>query len=303
MTNADCPFTFLKPGECVDPPPATTGQCWLERSITCTSNADCPACVPAVGGGVTATASVSPDGKDVYMSSVGCLSRPSVGDSDSIFKLDAATGAVEWVYRTEGIEQFTFWPGGPTYHDYGFLNGPILADVTEGMGTHAVAVGGGRDGTMYAVDQQTGALVWHNTMASPPPFAGFGLFDGALAYDKTTDRFLAALDDISTYSGTDHMFGFTGADGTIAWSDEIGQSWSSVTVANGMVFAGTLSASVLYAYDIQSGARLATLTVPAGTVMGGAAIDNGVIYVPYGDPFSSNLAHGGVVAYGLPPAP
>lgn len=36
------------------------------------------------------------------MASVGCLSRPSIGNSDSIFKLDAATGALDWVYRTPG---------------------------------------------------------------------------------------------------------------------------------------------------------------------------------------------------------
>src|SRR5205085_3893016 len=121
--NADCPSTFLTPGQCVAAG-QPTGECWLERSITCTTNADCPACIPGVGGGVTATPAVSADGNDVYMASVGCLSRPSIGNSDSIFRLDAATGAIDWVYRTESTEQFQSFPGGPTYHDYGFLNGP-----------------------------------------------------------------------------------------------------------------------------------------------------------------------------------
>src|SRR6185369_4021325 len=102
-------------------------------------------------------------GNHVYMASVGCLSRPSIGNSDSIFKLDAATGAVEWAHRTESIEQFQHFAGSPTYHDYGFLNGPILADVTGGA---SLAVAGGKDGALYAVDQATGAPVWTNVLAS-----------------------------------------------------------------------------------------------------------------------------------------
>src|SRR5262249_48887837 len=63
-TNNDCTQQAFAPKLCVNPPPATTGQCWLERSISCTTNSDCPACYPGVGGGVTATPAVSADGKD-----------------------------------------------------------------------------------------------------------------------------------------------------------------------------------------------------------------------------------------------
>lgn len=299
--DGDCPNTFLNPGNCV-----TGGECWLERSISCTVDADCPACAPAIGGGITATPSVSPDGEDLYMASVGCLSFPSVGNSDSIFKVDAGTGAIDWVYRTEAPEQFQVFPGGPTYHDYGFLNGPILANVSDGgMGTVPVAVAGGKDGVLYAVNQTTGLLEWDNVLAPAPPFAGFGLFNGAVAYDAETDQFFAALYSISGYpSGNDHLLSFNGVDGTTGWSDQIGTSWSSVTVANDILFAGHNADGALFAYNKADGTLLHTFMLPAGQVSGGAAVVDGVLYVPYGDISTGNPnASGGVAAFELPALP
>ena len=188
-TNGDCPNTFLTPGTCV------TGECWLERSITCSSDAECPACVPGKGGGVTTTPAASADGNDVYMASVGCLSFPSIGNSDSIFKLDAATGAIDWVYRTEAPEQFQSFVGGPTYHDYGFLNGPLLLETEDDRGRPTtLVVSGSKDGTLYAFDEGDGDIAWKNEVVplpTPPGFAGFGLFNGAIAYEN--GRIYAAL--------------------------------------------------------------------------------------------------------------
>ena len=296
-TNADCPAIFLDPGVCV-----TGGECWLERSISCTTSTDCPSCVPGLGGGVTATAGASADGADLYMASVGCLSYPSIGNSDAIFKLDPATGAVDWVYRTNAPEQFTTFPNGPTYQDYGFLNGPILADVSDGgSGTVPVAVAGSKAGAIYAVNQDTGLLEWSNQLVAPPSFAAFGLFNGALAYDAETDQFFAALYDVTGYGGASpHLLSFEGETGNVGWSDQIGVSWSSLTVASDLVFAGTQGASEFYAYDKTLGTRLYTLTLPNGSVMGGAAVENGVVYVPFGQVFGGGNPKGGIIALELP---
>ena len=296
ISMVSCPSTFLSPGECVGT--AASGECWLDRSISCTSDAQCPACVPGVGGGVTATAAASADGNDIYMASVGCLSRPSIGNSDSIFKLDAATGSIEWVYRTEAPEQFQSFPGGPTYHDYGFLNGPILADVNGG--TVPVAVAGGKDGTLYAVNQATGMLEWSNVVAPAPTFAGFGLFNGAVAYEADTDQFFASLYSIDTYPAlNDKLLSFGGADGVTGWSEQHGSSWSSPTIANGVLYTGNLADASLFAHDTTTGTQEAALTLPSGNAIGGAAIDNGVVYIPY----TAVPGNGGLVAYELPPAP
>jgi outer membrane protein assembly factor BamB len=300
--NSDCPSIFLSGGECV------FNECWLDRSTACNVDTDCPACVAAVGGGITATAAVSPDAEDVYMASVGCLSFPSVGNSDSIFKLDAATGAVDWVHRTRTIEPFkSFGVNGPSYQDYGFLNGPVLAEVDDGIGgTVAVAIGGSKDGTLYAVDQATGAAVWTNELAPAPTFAAFGLFNGAIAF--ANGDIYAALYEFTGWPGSnDHLYAFSGldggdgaggGDGTALWSAQIGTSWGDTTVSNGIVWAGNTGTSDFYAYDAATGALLNTLQVSNGIVTGGAAVENGVIYVPYGSIFGGS--GGGVIAYELP---
>jgi hypothetical protein len=40
------------------------------------------------------------------MNTVGCYTFPSIGDSDSMFKVDASTGDVEWKQRVSQPEQF-----------------------------------------------------------------------------------------------------------------------------------------------------------------------------------------------------
>ena len=83
--------------------------CTTDTSVTCGADSDCPAggsCIPGLGGGVTATVSFDPAGTKVYMNTVGCYTYPSIGDSDTIFKLDAATGAVDWKTRVDAPEQF-----------------------------------------------------------------------------------------------------------------------------------------------------------------------------------------------------
>jgi len=267
---------FSTPGTCV-----TTPSCRTAPASTCTTNADCSSCAEIRGGGVSATAAVDQSGDTVYLATVGCLSQPSIGNSDSIIALDAATGAEQWVLRTQSIEQLV---DGPPYHDYGFLNGPIVADVDDGLGgTVRVVAAASKDGSFYAADAATGVPVWTNVVAPAPDFAGFGLFNGAPGF--ADGRFFATAFGASPFVGWANadpdLLAFSGEDGTTAWSAEIGRSWGDIAVANGIVFAGTLSGATLTAYDAASGAALASIAVP-GTVTGGATIVNGTLYVPYG---------------------
>ena len=86
--------------------------CRNDTRVECRTADDCGGgeCIPGVSGGVTATVAVDPNGKTVYMASVGCFTSPSLGNSDSLFSLDAATGAAHWIYRTRFIEQFSDGP-------------------------------------------------------------------------------------------------------------------------------------------------------------------------------------------------
>ncbi len=266
--------------------------CNADTTITCTVDGDCPSgvCVDGKGGGVTASVAVSKDGETVYMASVGCFTYPSIGNSDAIFALDAATGTADWILRTQSVQQFA---DGPPYHDYGFLNGPTLIEGKDGLGTRPLVVGASKDGSLYAVDRATGTPVWTRVVSPAPSFAGFGLFNGAVGYDG--HRFFAALYQLSGWpAGNDHLFAFDDEAGATVWSDQIEASWGSMAIANGLLFVGTNAAAELYVYDTATGTRLNTLDVP-GSVTSGASIVGGTVYVGHGPG-----GPGGVRAFGLP---
>lgn len=271
--------------------------CNTDTAISCTTDADCggapDSCVDGKGGGVTASVAVDASGETVFMSTVGCYTFPSIGNSESIFSLDAATGAANWVHRTQAPEQFA---DGPPYHDYGFLNGPLLIDGDDGLGgTRPLVVAGSKDGTIYALDPATGAAVWTRSMIPAPDFAGFGLFNAALGF--ADHKLFATLYQVVTPNswpaGNDHLYAFHDLDGSTAWSRQIGASWGSIGIANGVVFAGTQASTSLYLSDAATGTPLVTLPMPAN-VAGGATVVDGVVYVPYW------FGSAGVTAFALP---
>ncbi len=270
--------------------------CQNDTRIECTTSADCGGaeCVPGRSGGVTATVAVDPSGETVYMGSVGCYTAPSIGNSDSLFALDAATGTAHWIYRTQSIEQFDTTP--PVfYHDFGFLNGPLLVDAQNPSGgTRRLLIAPSKDGTIYTVDPATGTPAWmYSLVPLPGTFAGFGLFNGAAGWAGNTIYASLYQTIVPPWpASNDHLYAFSDLDGTPRWSAQIGPSWGSMAVANGLLFVGTTAAQEYYVYDAATGTRLKTIPVGGG-VYSGASIVDGVVYVGYNNP-------GGILALGLP---
>jgi len=292
--------------------------CSTDTAITCTIDAECPAggtCVDAKGAGVTATVSFDPTGAFVYMNTVGCYTFPSIGDSDSMLKLDAATGAVVWRTRVDPTEQFgacshdasidcgtdAVCGVGNTcqtkgfYHDFGFLNGPTPVDVAG----QTLLVSGSKNGTLYALDEATGAIEWTNQVAPKPvtpAFAGFGLFNGPVAI--ADGRVHAALYDFipALVPAPNHVQAFDVATGATLWTAPMPSSWSGVGAANGLVYMGANSIANLRAYNAATGAFLAVLDLPAATTST-AQVYGDTLYVGYG--IFGNV--GGVRAFSFPP--
>lgn len=297
--------------------------CRTDTAIACTQDADCPGggpCVDGLGAGVTATVAADASGAAIYMNSVGCFTFPSIGDSDTIFKLDAATGAPLWKARVQPIEQFNACAVAPAvdcrdaadcvaagggacnpkafYHDFGFLNGPLVVEADDGAGgTRELVVSGSKDGSLYARDPLTGAPVWTRVLRPAPvtpAFAGFGLFNGALGF--ADDRFHATLFDFAPpiVGPPKHLQAFSAVDGATVWEDEIGQVFAGVGLGGGLV-AMPHGASGAYVYDAATGVRLKTLALPA-TGTAGPSIVDGTLYFGYG----TGGGVGGVAAFGLP---
>jgi outer membrane protein assembly factor BamB len=176
--------------------------------------------------------------------------------------------------------------------------------VDDGLGgTEELVVAASKDGGVYAVDRATGAPAWTNILAPAVDFAGFGLFNGPVAFSD--GKFYAALFNHDNWPTTnDHLYAFDGETGATGWHAQIGTSWSATTVANGVVYVGTLAAKEFYAYDASNGTKLKTFVLPPASelpdnVSGGAAVIDNTLYVPYGI-FGGT---GGVIAYTLPPQP
>lgn len=292
--------------------------CDNDTSVTCATSADCGlgTCVDGRGSGITASPAVDPTGESIYVNTVGCYTYPSIGNSDSILKLDAASGAILWASRLNEPEQFgacsvdpsidcgdaSFCPGGTcdpkaNYHDFGFINGPLLVEAPDPQGGfRTLVVSGSKDGSLYALDPDSGSLVWQNAVqAEPvtPEFAGFGLFNGAVGY--ADERFHAALFQMATSQPQpEHLMAFHATDGTTDWDEEIGVSWGHIGLAGGVVWTGTQGQSALLGYDAATGAAVATLPMP-GPLTSGPSIVDGTLYVGFGV-----FGPGGVRAFELP---
>jgi len=281
--------------------------CRNDTDVSCLVDADCGAgntCVDAKGAGVTASPVVDPTGTSLYVNTIGCYTFPSVADSDSIMKLDAATGNPQWVRRVNPPEQFGYCSNAPAtecgtaadcggaacttkpyYHDFGFVNGPHLATVPDGLGgTKTIVVSASKNGSIYALNETDGTPAWTNTVLPTPvspSFAGYGLFNGAMGFDA--GRFYAALYAFipATVPAPEHFMAVDAATGGTLWTDEIGTSWGHVSAQNGVAFVGTNTAAALYAYD-SDGNRLQTYTLPAISSSRATTTAQGSLYVGYG---------------------
>ena len=308
--------------------------CQTDTTEECATNSDCSLggdCVDAVGAGMTATVSFDPSGDALYMNPVSCFTFPSVGDSDSIKKVDATDGSLIWQTRITPIEQFGFCADTPeddcgldgdcttgtctvpkgVFRDTGFLNGPNPVEVPDGAGTKTLLISGSKNGTLYALNESDGSIAWTNEVRPhpvAPGFAGFGLFNGPLAI--ADGRVFAALFQLaparvcdndpgtgctadgdclggSCLSEPDHLMAFDASDGSLLWSDDIGPSWSAVSVVDGVVYVGTNDtdpaddSSTLFAYSAETGARLSEFKLPKSTVSR-AVVDGDSLYVGYG---------------------
>lgn len=270
--------------------------CDNETDLACDDDTDCGggSCVAARGGGVTTTSALSPAGETVYTASVGCFTFPSVGNSDSIFSIDAATGDARWIHRTQSVEPFgddedPNTP--PPYQDYGFLNGPILIDDVH----QSAVVAAGKDGVLYARAMSDGGEVWENNVVDVMGgFASFGAFNGPAAY--ADGRLFTSLYGHASTLGDPalkQLQAFDVAnDGVNLWeSDPNTPTFAGVGVANGVVYLATgglpgafgvpAALSEFKAFDAETGATLATFPLP-NQASSGPSIANGELFIGFG---------------------
>jgi outer membrane protein assembly factor BamB len=236
--------------------------------------------------------------------------------TDSIVKLNASTGKLEWYYQLTPHDLY----------DRDLQDPPILANV----GGRQVVLTAGKAGFVIALDAQTGKLLWkrsvgiHNGHDNDglyamrheysnlhlPETVYPGLLGGVIAPMATNGAtvFVPVVNHSVTYrsqtepeeSGpsTGELAAIDIATGAVKWDRKLPSSaFGAATAVNDLVFATTFEGK-LYAFNANSGGTVWESQLPAGSNTG-VAVDGDTLLAPAGLPFASGQKPG-LVAYHLP---
>ena len=231
-------------------------------------------------GGVWSSGTVLPSLDAVVFDVSDCHFANPPPSSESILALRASDGQVLWSYQ----------PPRPDPHcdlDFGATANAGLGPA----GTVAFLGVGGKDGSYYSLDPQTGAPRWSTNVV----FGGFsGGFIGTTAYDGTRVLGSTALGDFGRFErGTNVLcdaanprdtgmqepsaHAFAAATGTVLWQGTQSPSFAPTTVAGGMTFNGVALSAVIDVRDAASGTLLTQVTLPALCWSGIATVGDALV--------------------------
>jgi polyvinyl alcohol dehydrogenase (cytochrome) len=232
---------------------------------------------------------------------------------DSVLALDLDTGKIKWGRSVPGGSM----DGGMDVFVVGRASGPdsdfgcganLFSTVINGQPKDLVGAGQ-KSGIYWAFDPDTGATVWSTQVGPGGPLGG-------LHWGTSTDGQRVYVEDNNTYGtsftilGNGPQAGNTStsglwaaldtATGDVVWEIEdpaltkpmSGSAADGPTVVvNGVMFAGSMdSMGTMFAFNAATGDTLWSFQ-SGGTVYGGPAVANGVVYWGCGYP-SSRLGFG-----------
>jgi outer membrane protein assembly factor BamB len=235
--------------------------------------------------------------------------------TDSMVKLNAKTGKLEWYYQVTPHDLY----------DWDFQDPPILTKI----GGKAVAIGAGKSGLVVAVDAKTGKLVWKTPVGKHNGHDDDGLLAmrgetkklakqatvwpgilggviAPMAASKTTlfvpvvNHPLTVTNGVEIAEGEEiggEMVALDIATGKEEWSTEYeAPAFGAPVAVNDMVFFATYD-GVVHGLDAEGGNEAWTEQLPAGSNSGMTAYGNSLI-VPAGLPLEEGQIPA-LVAYSL----
>lgn len=192
-----------------------------------------------------------------------------IGSSDqTLYALDATTGAVRWRYATGG----------------GVESSPAVADGT----VFALS----RDGSLHAVDSTTGALRWKFATEGERRFTAAGIHGAKPRTEKMPDPFDTFLSSPTVVrgvvyfgSGDRHVYAVDANTGALRWKFRTGDVvHATPAVANGTVYIGSWDRR-MYALDARTGVPMWTFETGEDTdiynqtgIAGSAAISGDTVF-------------------------
>lgn len=216
--------------------------------------------------GIWSSPSVDTQRRLVFAGSANCPTSP-VGwrdYSEAIFALDLDTGEPRW----------RFQPRGPSNFDFDFAGAPNLFDIDG----RAVVGLGGKDGVYYALDRETGDLVWKVEASIPrvqnPNFSTGGFIGPTAVADDIVVGGTAVDGPCPCLHGIDTTAG------ALAWQQNAAApTFAASTIVNGVAFAGSTTDFTLRALDLASGDVLWSQQMAGGVAGGVAIVEDWVIAV------------------------
>ncbi len=239
---------------------------------------------------------------DDYSAPAGATSIVDGNHVNSILAIDLDTGAVKWSRALGDLDVWTF--ANMVGPDADFGCGANMFTVTIGGKTRDLVGAGQKSGVYWALDADTGEVVWKTQVGPGGHLGGIHwgtAVDGKRVYVGVNNETGApfALGGTGKHAGEMSTVGAWAAldptTGAILWqianpAHAMPLNGASVngptTVVNDIVFAGSMDAmGTMYALDAASGDVLWSFA-SGGTVYGGPAIANGVVYWGSGYPNS-----------------
>jgi outer membrane protein assembly factor BamB len=235
--------------------------------------------------------------------------------TDSIVKLNARTGALQWYYQLTPHDLY----------DHDLQDPPILANV----GGRQVVLAAGKGGFVLALDSATGKLLWkrsvgiHNghdndglyamkheySKLKLPETVYPGLLGGVIAPMATNGStvFVPVVNHSVTYSNqaepqesgplTGELVALNVATGAVEWDRKLATAaFGAATAVNDLVFATSFEGK-LYAFDASNGDLAWETQLPAGTNTG-VAVSGDTLIAPAGVLLTSSQS-AAIVAYRL----
>jgi outer membrane protein assembly factor BamB len=236
--------------------------------------------------------------------------------TDSIVKLNATTGKLQWYYQLTPHDLY----------DRDLQDPPILANV----GGRQVVISAGKGGFVLALDAQTGKLLWKRSVGTHNGHDNDGLYamkheysrlklgetvypgllGGVIAPMATNGStvFVPVVNHPVSFSSqtepqesgpsTGELVALDTTTGAVRWVKKLpAAAFGAATAVNDLVFATTFSGK-LYAFAASSGTLAWESQLPAGTNTG-VAIDGGTLIAPAGIALEGGQAPQ-IVAYRLP---
>jgi polyvinyl alcohol dehydrogenase (cytochrome) len=208
--------------------------------------------------GVWSSPSVDRDLGLVFAGSANCPTSPEGwrDHSEAIFAVDLHTGERRWHFQ----------PRGPNNLDFDFAGAPNLFTA----GGRALVGLGGKDGVYYALERDTGELVWQVEASIPRVQARNFSTGGFIGPTAVADGIVVGGTAIDGPCPCLHAIDAT--TGTIAWQQEAAApTFAATTIVNDLAFSGSTTDFTLRAVDLHAGTVLWSHEMPGG-IAGGVAI-------------------------------